>query len=391
MAASFFGTHDIHDYFQSIKREIDEEIEEMSEAELQTDVEVLVQRFVDKYALTVPVLGEAFMKDQPEVNPHDPVVLVKTYLPFDGDGKCFHIGGSSRPLINQELMVMKGNELLLQFQVHKSDPDSIRAEINRLTPQIEHGLTVLREELPRHAKYLPQWVKQKFEWRKQQIQSRDSFRQTLSTILPMRKREEAAKIIAPVKRQPLPVMPQKVPAAAAPPNAIIEMAAYEDILKTIEYMVHVFERSPATFHQMEEEDLRMILLVALNGLYGGEATGETFNGEGKTDILIRHEDKNVFIAECLEWKGHAYLLSKMDDQLFKYATWRDSKLAVIVFNKKNKDFTDVIAKMKETTRTHTQCVREVPFKHDSGARFEFRRADDAQKTFILTCLAFNVP
>ena len=141
---------------------------------------------------------------------------------------------------------------------------------------------------------------------------------------------------------------------------------------------------------MDEEDLRMILLVALNGLYEGKATGETFNGQGKTDILIRHEDKNIFIAECLIWSGAATLRSKMDDQLFKYATWRDSKLAILVFNR-NKNFSDVITKMIDTAKSHPQCIQSLSFAHQSGARFRFKRADDPQKEFILTCLAFDVP
>ena len=93
-----------------------------------------------------------------------------------------------------------------------------------------------------------------------------------------------------------------------------------------------FERSPSVFKSMEEEHLRTILLVALNGVFKGDATGETFNGAGKTDILIRVADRNVFIAECLIWDGPDYFRKKLTDQLFQYSTWRNSKLAAIVFN-----------------------------------------------------------
>lgn len=168
------------------------------------------------------------------------------------------------------------------------------------------------------------------------------------------------------------------------------MGSYEDILKTIQSMVKVFERSPSAFREMGEESLRTILLVGLNGLYEGAATGETFNGTGKTDILIRHRDQNVFIAECLIWEGVKTLQSKMDDQLFKYATWRDSKLALLVFNR-NQNFTDVIEKMKSTVSGHSQCIKGLSFQHTSGARYLFKRSDDPQKQFTLTCLAFDVP
>jgi len=44
----------------------------------------------------------------------------------------------------------------------------------------------------------------------------------------------------------------------------------------------VLERSPKAFAHMEEEHLRDQFLVQLNGHYEGQATGETFNAEGKT-------------------------------------------------------------------------------------------------------------
>jgi len=96
-------------------------------------------------------------------------------------------------------------------------------------------------------------------------------------------------------------------------------------------MVTVIERSPSAFKNMQEEDIRQHFLVQLNGQYEGQATGETFNLEGKTDILIRVEGKNIFIAECKFWKGPESL-KKAIDQLLDYTTWRDTKTAIVVFN-----------------------------------------------------------
>jgi hypothetical protein len=70
----------------------------------------------------------------------------------------------------------------------------------------------------------------------------------------------------------------------------------------------------------------------LNGVFKGQATGETFNFQGKTDILIRVDEKNVFIAECKFWKGEKVFIGTID-QLLSYLSWRDTKAAVIVFRK----------------------------------------------------------
>ena len=76
----------------------------------------------------------------------------------------------------------------------------------------------------------------------------------------------------------------------------LSLADYDQILEVIQSMVKVFERSPSVFKSMKEKDLRTILLVALNGVFKGNATGETFNGIGDTDILIRVKDTNIFIG-----------------------------------------------------------------------------------------------
>ncbi len=68
-------------------------------------------------------------------------------------------------------------------------------------------------------------------------------------------------------------------------------------------MVHVIERSPEAFKGMREEDLRQHFLVQLNGQYAGQATGETFNFQGKTDILIRAEEKTFSLRSASSGKG----------------------------------------------------------------------------------------
>jgi len=41
-----------------------------------------------------------------------------------------------------------------------------------------------------------------------------------------------------------------------------------------------------------------VLLVNLNAVFEGQVGGEVFNHRGKTDILIRVQDNNVFVGEC---------------------------------------------------------------------------------------------
>lgn len=97
------------------------------------------------------------------------------------------------------------------------------------------------------------------------------------------------------------------------PEPTLTMDEYEHILSVISNMV--MERRASAFRTMGEEDLRQHFLVQLNGQYEGQATGETFNYEGKTDILIRADGKNIFIAECKFWTGPAGLYKLKGHQI----------------------------------------------------------------------------
>ncbi|MBW1823581.1 MAG: hypothetical protein JRI87_03305 [Deltaproteobacteria bacterium] len=151
----------------------------------------------------------------------------------------------------------------------------------------------------------------------------------------------------------------------------------------------VIELSPHVFVKLKEEDIRQHFLVQLNGHFEGEATGETFNYQGKTDILIRSNGKNIFIAECMFWKGEKSLLDKID-QILGYTSWRDTKTAILIFNK-NKDFTNVISQIPKVTKKHKNFKKQLEYKSETGFRFIFNHTEDKNRELILTVLAFNIP
>lgn len=92
----------------------------------------------------------------------------------------------------------------------------------------------------------------------------------------------------------------------------------------------VLERSAGTFADMEESDLRTSLCVAIEGRMAGSSTAESLNASGKTDILVRTNNRNVLVVECKIWSGPKNA-ARAIEQLLSYATWRDEELALIFF------------------------------------------------------------
>ena len=149
------------------------------------------------------------------------------------------------------------------------------------------------------------------------------------------------------------------------------------------------ERSPHAYAGMDEETLRFQFLVPLNARFEGEARGEVFNYGGKTDILITYKGRNVFIAECKIWKGAAALTEAID-QLQGYLSWRDTKTALMVFNR-NKGFSNVLAQIDPIVRAHPNFIGADGTRGSTEFGYTFSHRDDPNRRLTLTVLAFDVP
>lgn len=172
------------------------------------------------------------------------------------------------------------------------------------------------------------------------------------------------------------------------PSLILDRT-YEEILETITYTGIAIERTPSVAADAREEFLRDILLIPLNGVFEGQATGETFNRHGKTDILIKDKGANVFIAECKIWSGReAYL--KAITQLQRYITWRDTKTSLIIFSR-NRSFSRVLKTVEESTPLHPCYIKdEQPCQDRDRFKYMFRLRGDKDLEFMLTVLVFNI-
>lgn len=124
---------------------------------------------------------------------------------------------------------------------------------------------------------------------------------------------------------------------------------YKEILKILRQCGSSMEKIPDTYIQMGEEKLRNIFVSHLNVTYEGQAQAECFRNKGKTDICIEYNNRAAFISECKIWKG-VNTIQNTINQLLGYTTWKDTKLSIIIFNKKNKDFFSLINTFEENIK-----------------------------------------
>jgi hypothetical protein len=363
----------------------------------------LVDHFVSKYFLDVPRLrrDEVHLLDPQDVKidvsydrsryfrepgPHYVQgTLYTLVVPFDGDADLFSMQPSSYSISGIRGRVQNGT-LVFRHQRLDNDRAAIKSDFDERISQVESHLETQRRDVQDWNSKLPDTARTLLEARKKKIL--DTLNLTESLGYPLKKRPDSTYPV-PVTRKRVVVQMPATTAAPYVPEPELATQAYDEILQTISSLSVMMERSPSAFASMGEEHLRDHILVILNAQFEGQATGETFNRSGKTDILIREKDRNVFIAECKFWDGPKSLTDAID-QILDYTCWRDTKVAVIVFNRR-KDISGVLAAVPGAAAAHPACKKQLPYPVEGRFRFLFGQKADPSRELLLTVMVFDVP
>jgi hypothetical protein len=311
---------------------------------------------------------------------------ISVIIPFDGNPKFFFYRASTYSSFKPRGNI-RGNELIINISILDQTSDYLSEEYDRRIGIIEKHLEWTNGDIKRFNNELLSFIIDRIKKKKEKI-LRD--RQLVASLkIPLKRIIGNLTYEPPEIKRKITFKFPEVSKEKFEPEPCLSEEEYNHILKIIQSMVKTMERSPSTFSKFNEEELRDIILVQLNGHYEGMATGETFNASGKTDILIRIKDKNVFIAECKFWHGEKEFHSAID-QLLDYLCWRDTKTAIIIFNK-NKEFSKVIEKIEDSIKKHSSFKRFLGKLEESIIKYLFSQKNDKNRELYLTILAFDIP
>lgn len=339
--------------------------------ETQVDVRYDQSRWITDKSRPVMIPGERF----------------EVRVPFEGELELFYAQPNTWSSSPPRAIVEK-DELVLRYDSPSDAPRDIRPLVDRTLTEIEQYLGWQRGMINGHNDALSSIAEQAIHQRRERLLAQSQRAASLG--IPIKRREDAPKTYAipTARRKATPSLPV---ASTAPftPEPAWALEQYEQALKIMQDMTLVMERSPAAFKTLDEEALRQHFLMQLNGQFEGKATGETFNMSGKTDILLREGERNVFIAECKFWKGPK-AFSEAIDQLLGYATWRDGKTAILLFNRGTETST-VMSGVDATVTAHANFKRKAAWPHESGFRYVLHANGDVNRELTLTVLVFHVP
>ena len=406
MTNSLFYGPDLRSVLIGQERALSEEVGSLTETRLlNTSPEKLCDYFVEKYEVEPIAIDESAIEvdygdakvdvshrfEYAVFDRSSPTYVTGTritfFVPFTGDPELFKCRPSTYNF-NPPRGDVRGNELVLVYDRTTQDVPNIGNEFEREKQNVKQYVSWIATEVEQFNSTIKTKVGQQISERREKVLRDRGIVENLG--FPLKRRSSAPMTYTSpeVRRRVAPKLPS-VSSQPYKPEPTLEMAEYEHILSVISNMGIVMERSPSAFKDVDEENLRQHFLVQLNGQYEGQATGETFNYEGKTDILIRADGRNIFIAECKFWTGPSGLSDALD-QLLGYTSWRDTKTALLIFNR-DTTMSTVLQRIPQTVRDHPNHKADLGYDSETGFRYVFSHRDDLERELTLTVLVFDIP
>jgi len=398
----------LRDYLEARLRDMIEEIEATPEEHvLQTGIDTWADALADSYAVEVPALRrEDWYMDEPRAikvdvswdhfrraisDPRRPAYVpgyrAVVHVPFDGDPNVFSLRPNTYTTVLPHALIRSG-ELIIEIEYPQDTPADIEAQATGELNRIEQWLGYARQDAQMFRTRLAQEARARIADRRQRIERHKD--QLAQTSIPIRRQggQGKTRIVDVIVRRPSPARALKGSRRVAL-DPTLAADVYEHILGIVRDTARSMEQSPQTYVQMGEEDRRQLFVNALNSHYSGQVTAEAFNASGKTDILVKYEDRNLFIGECKFWSGRQAFLTAVD-QLFGYSTLRDSKLAAIMFVWQ-RGLTEVITRAREALEDRPNFVRWSDSDEETELRAFMRWPGDEEKEAELAVTFVHTP
>lgn len=355
----------LRDIYGSRQWDIREEVEERDSARLlATDDADIVQDLLARHSIVCPVLHREQAEQLPP-GQHWLMTRLVITVPFDGDAALFQVVDDEFCHAQAKSGDTKKGELFLAWSDDTSNelaPEAVGRDFHFRLDKIERQLSALGPGIARANTDLAEWVTARI------ASLRAGLQWQAELGIPVRQRADAAQFEVPLSDE-----------------------HYEQVLAELSTARNGLERSQKMTAPHGENELRDMLLLFLNGRFKGAAVGEAFNKTGKTDILIRVEDRNIFIAECKIWDGPSKFHDAID-QLLGYLTWPDTSAALVLFIRKGEPSSIIPNAIAEITRHRSFVRTSGAGKDGERERYDFvLHADrDPAKEIRLAFLPFRL-
>lgn len=399
-----FRSIDGYQYFSKKGRLLSEEISSLSNAELQSSDESL--KIILKAQNTVKLIE--FKKEYTTDNGEAPINIrndhrfgafwfrdedrspiykkgrqILVHLPFSGDEELLDVRPSTYSMGGFPSADITNGELLftVEFFSDIDKAEDVEKEINKRIDFIKSYAGWLNSNISTFNDSIDSLIENGLKEKRKKLSQDEAILGRLGVV---QKVIPPIGFVKPEKKLELKILDKQT--GEVDPS--LEMETYDEIIGIINSLGINLERSCQRLRSQGEEPLRDTILGALGSVYKGMVSAESFNKEGKTDILLKHRDHNIFLAECKIWSTENIFTNGVA-QLLSYLTWRDTKTSYIIFSK-NKDVKNVIDKAKKLLEAHPNFISKVRDVSHSCVIYRFMINLESMNECFLTLHVFDL-
>ena len=257
--------------------------------------------------------------------------MYRLHIPFQGDSELLRFCPNPFSLSGWSNFTISYDSVYVDILDIDGDAKKVKRECDSYVNTLREMMSSLEKNYSFINKIMPDHIRSMFTKRKKQIQK--EHKELVDIGIPIKGQMRQNTYSVPTVQRSFKPVPKPTKTIIEPPTPTMADKEYQDILSALNTTGQNLERFPNTHKGKDEQSIRDLFLVQLATSFTDyTSTGEAFNHKGKTDLMVKNGDDILFIAECKFWKGAKALIDAIS-QLLSYLTWRETKTALLIFNR----------------------------------------------------------
>ena len=314
--------------------------------------------------------------------------MIRYIIPISGDHNLLYFCPSTLLLSGSGNFHVGTTEIYTDILAISDDAEQVKREIESAKDSCKKMLGYLENDIKAYNNSLPRTARDYFVARKEKIKKENSFIASLGVLLSSGVKNPKTYAVPTVSRRFDPPRVKNGSKKVEEVTPVMDMAKYEQILSALQTVGQTYEKLPKVTLGMDEETLRDLFLAQIQTSFKSDsATAEAFNKNGKTDIMVKHGDGVLFVAECKFWKGKQ-VLNNAISQLLSYLTWRETKAALLIFVR-DTTMTTAINGVKEYVSSHGNYKSTLTPKGETWFNYKFTMPNDPDREVYLAIQIFD--
>ena len=400
---NMFSKYDSGSLSRSMDKQISIAINRLSDDYiLNVNEEDFIQYLIDEYTLYMPVIHFDDVRIETRKVSVDPEffprywgvqesmvrTMVRYIIPISGDYNILYFCPSTLLSSGSGNFHVGTTEIYKDILAINDDADQVKQDFESSKDSCIKMLGYLENDVRAYNSSLPDKARRYFVSRKEKIKKENAFIINLGVPTSSQVKSLKTYAVPTVSHRFIPPKIKNNIKKVQSITPVMDMAKYASILESLQTVGQTYEKLPNVTRGMGEETLRDLFLAQIQTSFKSDtAIAEAFNKNGKTDIMVKHGDGVLFVAECRFWKGKQGLHDAIS-QLLSYLTWRDTKTALLIFVR-NTTMSTAINGVKENVTSHENYKSTSAPKGETWFNYIFTMPNDSDREVFLAVQIFD--